>query len=98
MTTVTIDGNAIKAEEDLHALLAGALDFGPYYGSNLAALWDRLSTDVPRPVMIIWEHASASRKNLGDELFERIISLFEAVRGQDDEMGLKDRFEFHFID
>ncbi|EOG8017508.1 barstar family protein [Enterobacter ludwigii] len=27
-----------------------SLDFVPYYGRNLDALWDRLSTDVERPV------------------------------------------------
>ncbi|MCK6885045.1 barstar family protein [Enterobacter roggenkampii] len=30
--------------------MSASLDFGPYYGRNLDALWDRLSTDVERPV------------------------------------------------
>ena len=45
-----IDGCEVRTEADLHILLARALDFGPYYGANLDALWDRLSRDVP----VVW--------------------------------------------
>ncbi|MGQ4357915.1 barstar family protein [Streptomyces drozdowiczii] len=52
---IAIDGTHIGSQADLHRFLAGPLDFGPYYGHNLSALWDRLSRDVERPVEIVWE-------------------------------------------
>ncbi len=51
---VQLDGTQIRTEADFHRHVAALLDFGPYYGHNLDALWDRLSTDVPRPVHLIW--------------------------------------------
>jgi RNAse (barnase) inhibitor barstar len=36
-----LDGNAILGESDFHQALDSAFDFGPHYGWNRAALWDR---------------------------------------------------------
>ena len=72
---VTIHGALIRSESDLHDALADKLDFGPYYGRNLDALWDRLSTDVERPVELVWENSEVSKGLLGAEIFERISSL-----------------------
>jgi ribonuclease inhibitor len=84
-------------EADLHEKLAEALDFGPYYGRNLAALWDRLTVDVPRPVTLVWEEASESRKNLGAELFDKIVKLFDDVRRLDADAGLVDSFNYKIV-
>lgn len=40
---VYIDGRLIQTELDFHRTISSALDFGPYYGNNLDALWDLLS-------------------------------------------------------
>ncbi|MFE3074246.1 barstar family protein [Streptomyces sp. NPDC059247] len=72
---VVIDGALIGSQADLHRVLAGPLDFGPYYGHNLDALWDRLSRDIERPVKIVWENAEVSRDRMGDEAFEAIASV-----------------------
>ncbi|MEE1784134.1 barstar family protein [Streptomyces sp. SP17BM10] len=93
---VTIDGPTIRSEADLHALLARELDFGPYYGHNLNALWDRLSTDVERPVELVWRNAEASRAQLGAELFGRVSALLERVVRQDEDFGLRERFTVRF--
>ncbi|MET8542550.1 barstar family protein [Kitasatospora sp. NPDC004799] len=77
---VTIDGSRIRTVADFHDALAGPLDFGPYYGRNAGALWDRLTTDVERPVEIVWEDSAVSRERLGAEVFERIVQvLIEAA-------------------
>ncbi|GAA3245887.1 barstar family protein [Nonomuraea helvata] len=91
---VVVDGRQVSSEADLHRLLAGPLDFGPYYGNNLAALWDRLSTDVERPVELVWTHWEESRANLGADLFDRIRRLFDKVQAQDAAWGLRNRFTF----
>lgn len=73
--------------------MSDLLDFGPYYGRNLDALWDRLSTDIERPVKIIWLHSELSRQNLG-ESFDRIIQIFERTRQQDITFKWDERFDY----
>lgn len=46
MAEVVIDGSQIVQEADLHRTLAAQLEFGDYYGRNLAALCDRLLASV----------------------------------------------------
>ncbi|TXS39817.1 barnase inhibitor [Streptomyces sp. or43] len=60
------------------------LSFGPYYGHNLSALWDRLSRDVERPVEIVWENAVVSRGRMGDEAFEAIASVLVRAAAEDE--------------
>lgn len=40
----TINGSAMTTRQSAHAELARALNFPSYYGSNLDALWDMVST------------------------------------------------------
>ena len=91
---VVLDGAHIHTEADIHDALISSLGLGIYYGRNVAALWDRLSTDVERPVRLIWKNASRSRVQLGDETFERFATLFKRVEEQDASWGLIDRFTF----
>ncbi|MEU3188129.1 barstar family protein [Streptomyces sp. NPDC006923] len=93
---VTIDGSQIRSESDIHDALSRKLDFGPYYGRNLDALWDRLSADVERPVELIWEHSEASKAALGIEVFERFSSVLIRVMDQDESFGLDERFTVRF--
>ncbi|WP_312189062.1 barstar family protein [Leclercia sp.] len=79
MCTIILDGTKIQTEQDFHKLLSGLLNFGSYYGNNLDALWDRLSTDVERPIQIIWLNSVLSRKSLG-EVFDKIINIFEKIK------------------
>jgi len=90
---VLLDGNSISTEMDVHRALSDALDFGSYYGFNLAALWDRLSTDVERPIVVRWVNSVESRKRLGSE-FDEIVDLLHRVEAQDVTFGWDDRFEF----
>ncbi|MEV6430808.1 barstar family protein [Nocardia sp. NPDC051463] len=87
---VTIDGTQIWTHADLHNALWDPLAFGAYYGHNLNALWDRLTTDVERPVEIVWENSGVSREQMGVEAFEAIASvLIEAA--QRDELNPVDK-------
>ncbi|WP_189250000.1 barstar family protein [Streptosporangium pseudovulgare] len=91
---VVVDGRQVRSEADFHRILAGPLDFGPYYGHNLAALWDRLSTDVERPVELVWTHWEESRANLGTEVFDKICRILTCVQEQDAEWNWRERFTF----
>lgn len=93
---IEIDGAAIRSEADLHEFLSRALDFGPYYGANLDALWDRLSTDVERPVDVIWREVDFSRRVLGESEFAKIRDLLLRVQSQDESIGWPDRFTVTF--
>ncbi|MGW9436904.1 barstar family protein [Streptomyces sp. NPDC055607] len=93
---VEIDGARIHSQADLHRALAGMLDFGPYYGANLSALWDRLTTDVERPVEVIWHNTEASRDHMGEEQFTQIRDLLQAVAEQDRAYEQSDRFTVTF--
>lgn len=93
---VTVPGDDVRTEADLHRILARRLDFGPYYGRNLAALRDRLEKDVPRPVELVWERSAVSREQLGAELFDRISAILRDVAAQDAEFGWADRFTVRF--
>jgi ribonuclease inhibitor len=90
---VHLDGSQIRTERDFHQQMAQQLDLGQYYGHNLHALWDRLSTDVERPCTIVWHDAEVSRANLGP-IFSHIISVFDRTVQRDRESGWEDRFEY----
>ncbi|HWJ09668.1 MAG TPA: barstar family protein [Nocardioides sp.] len=94
MAVVELDGESIYSEADVHRALERELEFGGYYGGNLAALRDRLLTDVPRPIRIVWRNATLSRSRLGESSFAKIIEVFEDAARQDADFDWEDRFEF----
>ncbi|MFF8289706.1 barstar family protein [Streptomyces sp. NPDC016309] len=93
---VVIEGAAVRTVSDVHGLLSRALDFGPYYGGNLSALWDRLTTDVERPVELVWKDADRSRAALGAEAFDRIRDLLLEVQERDRPREESKRFSVTF--
>jgi ribonuclease inhibitor len=73
---VEVDLSHIDTDRKFHEALAKALDFGPYYGYNLNALWDRMSTDVERPLELVLTNAAVCRAALGSD-FEKILAVLE---------------------
>ncbi|MFJ5415266.1 barstar family protein [Pectobacterium carotovorum] len=88
-----LDGAFILSEKEFHSIISLSLNFGPYYGNNLDALWDRLSTDIERPVKIIWLNSKLSRVGLGN-YFYKIIEVFERVKLQDLNFNWEDKFDY----
>lgn len=97
MAAVKVPGDQIRSEAGLHAFLARELDFGPFYGRNLAAMRDRLLTDVERPMHLIWKESDASRSALGNELWARIIAIFDQAVAQDEGYGWTERFTYELV-
>lgn len=93
MKQIIINGNKIKTEREFHIQMASELDLGPYYGYNLDALWDRLSTDIERPIRLVWENSSLSQRELGDIYF-KIIFILDRTKKQDIDLGLDEKFDF----
>jgi ribonuclease inhibitor len=94
---VELSGKQIYTESDFHMQIAELLDFGQYYGHNLDALWDRLSTDAERPVTLLWRDSAMSCDRLGRETFDRIVRILIEVRDRDIEFDRIDRFEFELL-
>jgi ribonuclease inhibitor len=88
---ITINGEEIKKESDFHSVISNALHLSPYYGRNLDALWDVLSTDVERPLTLIWKNSEVSKVYLAEN-FEKIIGVLKRVEAQDAEWGLAETF------
>jgi len=88
-----LDGTRVQSEKEFHSIISESLDFGSYYGRNLDALWDRLSTDIERPVKIIWLNSELSRMGLGN-YFDKIIAVFERVKLQDLNSNWEERFDY----
>ena len=88
-----MDGRNILSECDFHREIDKALNFGPYYGRNLDALFDRLSTDVERPVTLVWKHSEISREHMGDS-FSAVVDVLRRVQAQDEKWGLRETFRF----
>jgi len=93
---IVVDGALIRTEGDLHDALSGPLDFGPYYGRNLDALWDRLTVDVQRPVELVWVRSEISRANLGNALFGKIEKILTEVMEHDESKPPGKRFVVRF--
>ena len=93
MNEVILDGKSIHTESDFHKIISDLLKFGPYYGQNLNALWDRLSMDVERPIKITWLNSELSKKCLG-EYFDKIIDIFEQTKQQDIRFNWDEKFDY----
>jgi ribonuclease inhibitor len=74
-----IDGQLIHTERDFHNLVSPLLDFGPYYGNNLDALWDMLRGGVEEDTVLHWKNSDLSRDRLGDK-FNTIVKLFAEAK------------------
>jgi ribonuclease inhibitor len=90
---VHIDGSRILDEAAFHREIASALAFPAHYGANLNALWDTLTTDIARPIRLVWIDANISKLALGNR-FDSIVELLQQVQKQDIDWGLDERFEF----
>lgn len=90
---VEIIGNIINEEKDFHVQFAKAFGIQQFYGNNLHALWDVLSVGIERPVHLEWKDSLESRAKLGEQ-FEKITSILERVRLQDEKYGWKDKFTY----
>jgi len=79
---VALEGSKIHTALDFHLQIAKLLDFPSYYGRNVHALWDVMTSDVERPVVLVWKDSAHSRQALG-EAFDQIVDVLERVQQRD---------------
>ncbi len=79
MKRIELDGGQMRTREEAHAYMARELGFADYYGGNLDALWDELST-ISEPCLITIRHADSVREQLGaygDRLLDTFVEAAE---------------------
>lgn len=65
MESIILDGNKMKTIDSTHSYIKKTLKIQDYYGKNLDALWDML-TSIGHPVFIQLKHFDTVYSNLGD--------------------------------
>lgn len=83
MKELIIDGAEYNSIKEIHKLFAKKFDW-PYYGHNLDALWDYLTTDVERPFTIRWINKAKSEENIGKDCIG-MLKLLREVEERDKE-------------
>ena len=80
----TLSGKTISNLQEFYDEMARKLPFPDYFGRNLDALWDTLTTDIEGPVELIWEDSAASKKSMG-KAFDKVSALLRDVeKGRED--------------
>lgn len=82
-----LDGREIDSREKLHRLIREQLDPPDYYGDNLDALWDLLSSE-PEELSIRLVHRKALLENIGD-YGESLLELLLDLSDQNPEITLE---------
>lgn len=77
-----LDGNAFDNREQLHEEIARQLNFPEYYGENLDALWDILSSWA-EPLEISVVHSEGLLQYLGS-YGEAVLELFQEAEDEND--------------
>lgn len=78
MKMVTLNGERMTSIKATHGYLRRKLNFPEYYGGNLDALWDILST-ISNPVKIKLINNDKLKENLGDYAHSLLKVFLDAV-------------------
>ncbi len=87
MKTIIVDGRRCKTRDQTHTYLAKKAVFPPYYGKNLDALYDVLTT-FSTPVQIIIRYPASVTTNLG-EYGENFLQVFKEAAQCNRNIALK---------
>lgn len=79
MRRVILNGKRMISKEKAHAYLKRKLDFPDYYGKNLDALWDLLTT-IHEPLEIHVIHGDRMLLKMGDYGRRLLETLEEAAK------------------
>jgi ribonuclease inhibitor len=77
--SVVLNGKNIKNKAHLHEVLARGLDFPPYYGKNLDALFDILVSDFSAESVIKIKNLVFLKKKLGSEYTQEFLEVIGAA-------------------
>ncbi len=86
----TLSGKAIRNLQEFYDEIARKLPFPDYFGRNLDALWDVLTTDIEGPVELVWEDSAASKNSMG-KAFDKVSALLRDVQKE------REDFKVHLL-
>ena len=84
--TLNLDGIVLKSKEELHSTIQWQLSLPDYYGRNLDALWDVLST-WSKSLCIEVTHIEQMKANLEDYA-ESLLELLQEVAAENNAIVL----------
>ena len=93
---IYLDGNEIKDRSDFYIRIGKLLGWGPYFGHNLSALWDVMTTEMKLGTTLHWKNSDVSRRRLKEE-FDRVEKLFEDKVIWDKKLGRTKEEQFKYI-
>ena len=79
-----LQGKNLTSLDQLYDELARQLEFPAYFGRNLDALWDLLTTDIPGPIRIRIKQPKTAQNRLGED-FNRLYDLLKEVEEERDD-------------
>lgn len=83
----TIDGRSVLSLDLFYDEIARQFDFPDYFGRNLDALHDVLSTDIEGPLEVVWQDSMASLAAMGND-FQRLRDVLESVASERDDFDV----------
>ncbi len=76
-----LNGKSIHSLDEFYDEISGRLSLPAYFGRNLDALWDVLSTEVEGPAELVWQDAQTSRQAMGED-FEKVVKVLMELEGE----------------
>jgi len=81
-----LNGKSIQSLGDFYDEITKLLSLPGYFGRNLDALADVLTTDIEGPYEIVWEYSSVSKKALKQD-YSKIASLLKRIAKERDDFS-----------
>lgn len=85
MNEIFLDGCSMTSKETAHTYIKQRLNLPPYYGENLDALWDMLST-YSNTISIYLINEEALNENLG-EYGNLLKEVFQEASNENDNIN-----------
>lgn len=82
-----LNGSAMKSLSDFYDEITRVLSLPGYFGRNLDALSDVLTTDIEGPFEIVWEFSSASKKAMKKD-YSKIAALLKRIAKERDDFRI----------
>ena len=82
-----LNGSAIQSLSDFYDEITRVLSLPGYFGRNLDALSDVLTTDIEGPFEIVWESSSVSKKAMKQD-YSKIAALLKRVAKERDDFRI----------
>lgn len=79
-----LDGRAVQSVKAFYDEIERLFPLPEYFGRNLDALADVLTTDIEGPCELVWEHALLSKKALKGDYTKIVAMLKQAAEERED--------------